>query len=139
VMTSEERLVAEVAKQLLASNAAIHTRVQIAVSLDTEKLELPALVVSASFESDENGGPAAHYNLTAELRGIGRLHNTEALDEIFREIDTSLLEEAPAAWPSVATSNFDWLCIEAQTGSEDDQDADMRTRSRTYSVFAKLR
>ena len=46
---------------------------QVAISTEVENLKLPALVLTAKFESEEEGSSLPKkYSLTAELRGIDR-------------------------------------------------------------------
>lgn len=137
-MTSEEKLVAQVAKELLEANAAVGPLGQIVVGTDQEKLQLPCTVVSASFEADEDDRSALpkRYELTVELRSITRVHNEEAIDESFRQIGIAL-DTTPATWPTVLTANFAWFRIDEQTGSGATT-GDTNSRSRTYRVFAKL-
>lgn len=136
-MTSEEKLVAQVAAELLKANARVETTGQIALGTDQENLRLPCTVVSASLQSEEAGSTLPkEYELTVELRSVTRVHDEEAVDEIFKAIGTAL-DTAPATWPAVLTQNFAYYHFEQQTGSGATA-GDTNARSRTYRVFAKL-
>lgn len=136
-MTSEEKLVAQVAKELLESNARVETTGQIALGTDQENLTLPCTIVSASMSSEEAGSALPkEYELTLELRSVSRVHDEAAIDEVFRQIGVAL-DTAPATWPAVLTQNFAWFRIEEQTGSGATA-GDTPERSRVYRVFAKL-
>ena len=136
-MNSEDRLVAQVAKELLESNARVETTGQIALGTDQEELSLPCTVVSASMSSEEAGSTLPkEYELTVEHRSISRVHDEAAVDEIFRQIGVAL-DTAPATWPAALTQNFAWFRIEEQTDGRHEP-GDTNTRARTYRVFALL-
>lgn len=136
-MTSEEKLVAQAAKELLESSPAVDLLAQIALGTDQEDLKLPAVVVSASFTSEEQGSTLPkEYELSCELRTISGVHDEAACDEIHRAIGTAF-DAVPTPTPLTLTASFAYYRIETQTGSEHDP-GDTSSRARSYRVFATL-
>jgi hypothetical protein len=135
-MNSEETLVAQSAADLLEGSIAITNIAQVAVEGAAGELRMPCVVVTARFEDEEQGSTLPkRYTLTAEIRANSS-HEAAAIDELFRAIHTALDTE-PDVWPVSMETNFSTYIIESQTGSTHEP-GDSATRSRSYSVFAKL-
>lgn len=141
-MTSEERLVAQVAVALLTADGDISPVAQIAVDTDSAQLELPAIVVSAKLEEDEAAAAIAkRYSLTVELRTINKEGNTTTADPLFAGIRDTLCPDLSASVsspPAVLTDNFRYYRIENQSGTGYERGGDTSARSVTFNTFARL-
>ena len=138
-MTSDERAVATIAKELLQANGTIERNYQIAVADADEELKLPCVVVTADKDESEvlplPAGWVNRYKLKVELRGLQRQHSTDALDEAFAAIDSALFPSPIPTLPSASLMTF--MLIDKQTGSEQTKENDILNRAREYDVFAK--
>jgi hypothetical protein len=141
-MTSEERLVAQVAIALLTANTSISPAAQIAAESDSVALKLPAIVVSAKLEEDQAAAAIAkRYTLTVELRTINKEGDTSTVDNLFAQVRDTLCPDLSAAVsspPTVLTANFRYYRIENQSGSGYERGGDTSVHSRTFNVFARL-
>lgn len=142
-MTSEERLVAQVAKEMLEADSSLNGMTNLRIMIDEEDGELPATVVSATFEEDTwieiRGKNVCRYSLKIEQSNIRQLQPSDAIDDYFLKIDSALNNAATIAnHPPKTLSNFSYYSLEEQTGSGHEIKGDVRMRSRTYNVFAVL-
>lgn len=140
-MTSEERAVAQVAAEILRSHAAVELVAQVAVDTDQETLKLPAVVVSAEYEGEEmavkiGGRYGGRFRLTAEARGIARVHDREAMDDVFGTITMAFTTSPPETPPSA--SLFNYYIILGPTGGDRPSDDEVRRESRSFAVVAHL-
>ncbi len=141
-MTSEERLVSQVGKELLDASTEVSQIGEIVVGDNEEKRERPCIVVSAEFQSEETASPLPkRYKLTVALLAIRRDGNMEGYDDAFRAITAALCPDGQhtinaSAAPSL--ESFSWFRIESWEDGEVKMDNGKIDRSRSYAVFASL-
>jgi hypothetical protein len=114
---------------------------QVAIAGDDDDLELPAAVVTATFEEEaralkKNGNYGGRYRVDIELRGIRTKPGTASLDTILSEIEQAM-NTVPDPLPASAAA-FSYFFIDARLGAQNITDEETRELVRSYSIFALL-
>lgn len=140
-MTSEETLVAEIAKEIVVAATDVSLRWQLALMHDeSTALALPAIVFTAKYEKDGEGAPAANtdrYTLGVEMRHLRGTPADSVVDADFKSL-TDALAGTPAADRPASLTAGSYFTIENRVPREPGKDGDAILRGADYTVFAQL-
>ncbi len=136
-MTSNERLAAQIAKELIQSDSQLSAVNQFALGDDYDtELQLPAIVLMATLEDEEAAREIPkRYALKIELRSLRNQPTTAAADAIFARIAVLLNPQFAPARPVSLTAQS-YYRIEKQTNAATTQADDTITRERSFEVWA---
>lgn len=136
-MTSDEQLVAQIALELLQLNAIVVAFGPLVLGNNDTELTLPATVVWAKFEEEQDGSPLAkRYALTIELRALRDQPPSAVVDSAFAAIDAALNPAVTPARPASLTAGSYYRIEEQNAGAMTLGEPVVRRRS--YTVYAQL-